>query len=179
LPGLNFQGGVTYAKTAYGDFVAGDLTVPSRFPALSLLPGAQMSFAPEWSSSAAIDYSHDIGAGMKAKFNLSAKYVSEYNTGSDLLPFKMQEGYTLLNGRITLAAAEDRWAIELWGQNLADTEYKQVAYNGPIQGTFFQSTVTASGPYAGTYYNPALDTGTYDAFLGQPRTYGVTLRSRF
>jgi iron complex outermembrane receptor protein len=179
MPGLNFQGGVTYAKTEYGDFGAADLMVPGRFPALSLLPGSQMSFAPEWSSSAAVDYTHDIGSTMKAKFNLSAKYVSQYNTGSDLLPFKVQEGYTLVNGRIVLAEMEDHWAIELWGQNLADTEYKQVAYNGPIQGTFFQSTVTATGPYAGTYYNPALDTGTYDAFLGQPRTYGVTLRTKF
>jgi len=179
IQGLNVQGGVTYAKTEYGNFGAADLMVPSRFPALSLLPGAQMSFAPEWSTSVAVDYSHDITDGVKARFNLSAKYMSDYNTGSDLLPYKAQEAYTLINGRIVIAESADRWAVELWGQNLADTEYKQVAYNGPIQGTFFQNTVTATGPYAGTYYNPALDTGTYDAFLGQPRTYGVTLRTRF
>ena len=177
--GLNIQGGITYAKTEYGNFGASDLMVPSRFPALSLLPGAQMSFAPEWSSSIAVDYSHDVGGGLEARFNLSAKYMSDFNTGSDLLPYKHQDGYTLLNGRVTVARADDRWAIEVWGQNLTDVEYTQVAYNAPAQGTFFQNTVTASGPYAGAYYNPALDTGTYNAFLGQPRTYGVTLRTKF
>ena len=35
-----------------------------------------------------------------------------------------------------------------------------------------------AGGYQATY-NPALDTLTYDAFLGAPRTYGMTLRAEF
>jgi len=96
-----------------------------------------------------------------------------------LLPYGEQEGYTLLNGRIGFGAADKSWTVEIWGQNLTDEEYMQVAFNAPLQGTFFQSVPTASGPYAGTFYNPALDTGTYNAFLGAPRTLGVTLRLRY
>ncbi|WP_278069772.1 TonB-dependent receptor [Brevundimonas sanguinis] len=175
VEGLSFSGGVTYTDTKYGDFTAADLANPGNFPQLSLLPGARASFAPEWSATAAMSFDRSIGSGMKVGLNLSAKYSTEFNTGSDLLPYKMQDAMTLLNGRITLGAEDDRWALDLWAQNLTDEEYKQVAINAPLQGSAFQTTVQPNG----TYYNPALDTQTYNAFMGQPRTYGVTLRVRY
>jgi iron complex outermembrane receptor protein len=178
LEGLSFQGGMTYAKTEFGQFTAADLSVPSRFPSLSLLPGQQMAFAPEWSGSLSMNFDRSIGNGMRAGFSLSAKYTSEYNTGSDLLPLKMNDAMTILNGRITIATEDDRWALDLWAQNLTDVEYYQVVFNGPLQGGAF-STLQTSGPYAGSYYNPAADTMTYNAFLGAPRTYGLTMRLKY
>lgn len=175
VEGLSFQGGVTYTDAKYGDFTAADLTTPGNFPQLSLLPGARASFAPEWSATGAVNFDRSIGNGMRVGFSLAAKYSTEYNTGSDLLPYKQQDALTLLNGRIMLGTDDERWTVEIWGQNLTDEQYVQVAYNGPLQGSAFQKTVQPNG----TYYNPALDTQTYDAFLGQPRTYGVTLRAKF
>ena len=175
VEGLSFNGGVTYTDTKYGDFVASDLTNPGNFPQLSLLPGARASFAPEWSATGSVAFDRSIGAGLRLGLNLSAKYTTEYNTGSDLLPYKMQDAMTLLNGRITLGSEDERWALDLWAQNLTDEEYKQVAINAPLQGSAFQSTVQPNG----TYFNPALDTQTYNAFMGQPRTYGVTLRVKY
>ena len=49
----------------------------------------------------------------------------------------------------------DRWSVELFGANLFDTDYMQVAFSTPLQA------------------------GSYNAFLGAPRTYGVTLRAGF
>ncbi len=175
IEGLSFNGGVTYTDTKYGDFTAGDLTNPGNFPQLSLLPGARASFAPEWSATGSVSFDRSIGAGLKVGFNLSAKYSTEYNTGSDLLPYKMQDAFTLLNGRITLGSEDERWALDIWAQNLTDEEYKQVAINAPLQGSAFQTTVQPNG----TYFNPALDTQTYNAFMGQPRTYGATLRVKY
>ena len=86
MEGLTVQGGVTRADTEYGNFTAADLIAPSHFPSLSLLPGNTMSFAPKWSSSIAFSYDHDIGGNMRFTANLGAKYTSEYNTKSDLLP---------------------------------------------------------------------------------------------
>ena len=60
---------------------------------------------------------------------------------------------TLLNGRVTLGSEDERWALDLWAQNLTDEEYKQVAINAPLQGSAFQTTVQPNG----TYYNPAFD----------------------
>lgn len=175
VEGLSFSGGVTYTKAEYGNFTAADLTSPGNFPQLSLLSGATASFAPEWSATASINFDRNIGNGLRAGFSLAGKYMSDYNTGSDLLPAKQQDAFTTLNGRIVIGTEDERWTFEFWGQNLTDEEYMQVAFNAPLQGSAFQSTVQPNG----TYYNPALDTQTYNAYLGQPRTYGATLRFKY
>ncbi len=175
IEGLSFQGGVTYTDAQYGVFTAADLSSPGNFPQLSLLPGARASFAPEWSATGSINFDRNIGGGLRAGFSLAAKYMDDYNTGSDLLPAKQQEAFTTMNGRIMIGTEDERWTAEFWVQNLTDEEYIQVAFNAPLQGGAFQSTLQPNG----TFYNPALDTQTYDAFLGQPRTYGATLRFRY
>lgn len=175
VEGLSFSGGVTYTKAEYGNFVAADLANPANFPGLSLLPGATPSFAPEWSYVAGVNFNRSIGNGLTAGFSLQGKYMTEYNTGSDLLPYKMQDGFGTVNGRITIGSEDERWTVEVWAQNLTDEEYVQVAYNGFLQGGGFQTTVQPNG----TFYNPAGDTQTIDAFLGAPRTFGGTLRIKY
>jgi outer membrane receptor protein involved in Fe transport len=169
LEGLTFTGGINYADTRYGQFTAADLSNPVRFQQLQLLPGQRLSFAPELSVTGAISYERPIGSLM-ARFFLGGKYSTDYNTGSDLLPFKAQDAFTLLNGRIALGTADDRVRVELFGQNLLDKEYYQVVFNQLLQGSAFPSTGA---------YTTAGDTQTYGAFLGQPRTYGVTLRVKY
>jgi len=175
LEGLTLSGGVTYTDAEYSPFVAAELVNPANFGGISLLPGARPSFAPEWSYVASINFNRSIGYGLQAGFSLSGKYMTDYNTGSDLLPYKAQDGFGTLNGRITLGSEDDRWAFEVWAQNLTDEEYVQVAYNGFLQGSGFQQTVQPDG----TFYSPAGDTQTIDAFLGAPRTYGATLRIKY
>jgi iron complex outermembrane receptor protein len=166
--GLSIQSGLSYAETKYGD----DKIANDPGNALALLPGSRMSLAPKWSSSASVTYETPIGDSMKIRFNVGAKYSSDYNTGSDLFPPKVQKDYTLVNARVALGSQDDKWTAELWAQNLFDEEYTQVGFNGFLQGSSGLSATNA-------VYNPALDTLTYDAFLGAPRTYGLTLRSKF
>jgi iron complex outermembrane receptor protein len=166
--GLSIQSGLSYADTKYGD----DKIANDPGNALALLPGSQMSLAPKWSGSASITYETPVGDNMKARFNLGGKYSSDYNTGSDLFPPKVQKDYVVVNGRVALGSADDKWTVELWGQNLFDEKYTQVGFNGFLQGSSGLSATNAT-------YTPALDTITYDAFLGAPRTYGMTLRAKF
>jgi outer membrane receptor protein involved in Fe transport len=175
VEGLTLSGGVTYTDAEYGRFTAADLVSPGNFPGISLLPGATPSFAPEWSYVGSINFDRSIGNGLEFGFSLSGKYMTEYNTGSDLLPFKLQDGFGTLNGRISIGAEDDRWTLEAWAQNLTDEEYVQVAYNGFLQGSGFSSVQQPDG----SFYNPATDSQTIDAFLGAPRTYGVTLRVQY
>lgn len=177
VEGLSFQGGVTYTDAKYGQFGAADLSSPGRFPELSLLPGARASFAPEWSLTGALAFDRELGGGLRGGFNLSAKYSTEYNTGSDLLPYKNQDAFTVVNGRVSIGSADERWTLEVWGQNLLEEEYTQVGFAAPLQGTAFANTTTPQAN--GTYYNPATDTATYNAYLGAPRTYGVTLKVKY
>jgi outer membrane receptor protein involved in Fe transport len=166
--GLSIQSGLSYAKTTYGD----DKVPNDPTNALALLPGSQMSLAPKWSGSASLTYERPVGDALKARFNVGAKYSSDYNTGSDLFPPKVQKDFTVVNARLALGAQDDKWTIELWGQNLFNEEYEQVAFNGFLQGSSGLSATNAT-------YVPANDTITYDAFLGAPRTYGLTLRAKY
>ena len=169
LDGLTLQGGVTYAETKFGEFTAADLSDPSRFNGVFRLPGATAPFAPKWSSSLSGSYERDIGSALRFRGNVALKYTSKYNTGSDLHPVKEQEALTLVNARVGIGSQDEMWTVELWSNNLFDQDYIQVAFNGPFQ-------VDTSNPYS---LAADRNISTYDAFLGAPRTYGVTLRSKF
>jgi outer membrane receptor protein involved in Fe transport len=174
VDGLMVQAGLTYADTTISQFSRTDLPSKpdaARFAPLVLLPGNTLGFAPEFSLTGSLNYEREIGGNLRGVFNLSGKYVTEYNTGSDLSPFKVQDSFGLLNGRVGIGSADERWTLELWGQNLTDAEYYQVVFNGPLQGSFV--------PTLRTVYEQQADTVTYDAFLGQPRTYGLTLRVKY
>ncbi|HEU4773613.1 MAG TPA: TonB-dependent receptor [Lysobacter sp.] len=148
VPGLSMQGGLTYAQTEYGNDLLPDAD-------LVLLPGNTMSFAPRWSGNASVTYEWDMGADLLGRFNIGGKYMSEFNTGSDLDPQKKQDGFGLLNARLGLGRQDKRWMVEVWGQNLTNETYKQVGIDAPIQP------------------------GSWNAFLGAPRMYGMTLRVRY
>ncbi|RYF95756.1 MAG: TonB-dependent receptor [Caulobacteraceae bacterium] len=169
LDGLTFQGGVTWAQTKFGDFDALDLNDPSKFNGVFRLPGSTAPFAPRWSASLATSYEKDVNESLTFRGNVSLKYTSDYNTGSDLHPVKEQDAFTLVNARVGIGSPDGFWTVELFANNLFDQDYIQVAFNGPFQ-------VDTTNPY-----NKAADDNisTYDAFLGAPRTVGVTLRSKF
>ena len=116
------------------------------------LPGARLSLAPLWSGSLGVTYEHDLSVVLIGRVAVNAKSVSSFNTGSDLDPVKNQPGFTLVNARVGLTSADKRWAVEAFAQNIFDDVYYQVGFNAVLQS------------------------GSYDAFLGQPRTYGVALR---
>lgn len=146
--GWMIQSGLTYADTEYGDDLLPDAD-------LVLLPGSRASFAPEISATASVGYKWEMGSNLEARAHIGAKYLSDYNTGSDLDPQKLQEAYSLWNARVALGRRDDRWSVELWSQNLTDADYYQVAFDAPLQ------------------------TGSWNAFLGAPRTYGVTFRVKY
>jgi iron complex outermembrane receptor protein len=158
LEQLSLQGGVTYADTQIEDFgTALQFFRTDR-------EDDTLSFAPEWSSSLSATFEQPLGASLLFRANLGVKYTSEYNTGSNLDPRKIQDALTLLNGRLGIGSQDDKWMVELWGLNLTDEEYYQVAFDATLQGS---ST------------SPGVSTSTINAFLGAPRTYGLTARFKF
>jgi iron complex outermembrane recepter protein len=111
---------------------------------------------------------------MHALFYVDSRLTSDYNTGSDLFLEKRQDGFFLVNARIGIRGRDQRWAVEFWGQNVLNTNYQQVAFAAPFQGAGSASQVAAFG-------SPDFATGNaiFSSYLAEPRTYGVTLRSRF
>jgi iron complex outermembrane recepter protein len=159
VDGLDLQGGFAYVDATYEEVNTGD-------PLVDAIAGKNLSLSPEYYLNGAVTYARPISDTMVARFHLDGRWVSEYNTGSDLDPEKVQDAFGLINARIGVGAADENWALELWGRNLTDETYAQVAFDAFAQGR-------RGG--AGTSNDPRSSAG-YAAFLGAPRTYGVTLR---
>ena len=73
-----------------------------------------------------------------------------------------------MNLRFGLETEDERFALELWMRNAFDERYYQISFDAPTQGT----APSATNP------NPA-DFSQLGAFLGEPRTMGITLKTRF
>lgn len=137
----------------YTDARYGDDLLPDAD--LALLPGARASFSPRWQASASAAQEWELGGSLVARFNVGAKYTSDYNSGSDLDTQKRQDAFTVVNARLGLGAVDSRWMVELWGQNLTDETHSQVGFDAPLQ------------------------TGSWNAFLCAPQTYGITFRAMY
>lgn len=169
-----FNIGYTFAHTQYRDDLVGSEAGEPLNAALFLLPGNQMSNAPRHSVTSSAVWTPPVGRDLSALFYVDSRLSSDYNTGSDLFAEKRLDGYVLMNARIGLRGPEQRWAVEFWGQNILDTDYQQVAFSAPFQGAGSVSQVTRFGA-------PAFGVGNaiVASYLAEPRTYGITLRSRF
>ena len=156
ISGLTIAGGVTQDLTNIDNF-------GNALPDFCGGPGNgcltrennRLSFAPLWSGALSAAYLLPVSGTLGIRTSVEEKYNSSYNTGSDLDPRKIQQGFGLLNARIGFGALDESWAVEAWGANLADKYYYAVAFDSPFQ------------------FN------TISSYLGAPRTFGLTARVKF
>jgi iron complex outermembrane recepter protein len=162
--------GMTYASTKYQNDLVGIGGRP--FAATNFqLPGRQISNAPEYVVTGGVGYTPEIGSnGMSGLVYLDFRYQSDVNTGSDLDIEKVQDGFLVVNGRVGLFGQDKRWGIELWGQNLFNRKYQQIAADTPLQG---------GGTTRGVAAGSAAANQLFIAFPGEPRTYGITVKTKF
>ncbi len=175
MPYVTATMGYTFAETKYRDNLIGSSAGEPLDPFLYLLPGDNMSNAPEHVATASLAYTPPLGnSGLTGLFYVDGRLTSDFNTGSDLFPEKEQDAFLVVNARIGVRGPGERWAVELWAQNLFDTNYQQVAFNAPFQGANSRAQVADFGA-------PGFATGTqiFTSYLAEPRTYGITGRFRF
>ncbi|MFD1613327.1 TonB-dependent receptor [Sphingomonas tabacisoli] len=164
--------GLTVANTRYRHDLVGNSSGVPLDPALRLLPGSKLSNAPAAVATGSLTWTPPIGdTGLTGLLYIDGRVTSDYNTGSDLFPQKKQDGYAIVNGRIGIRGPKELWAIEVFAQNMFNQKYAQVAFNSP-----FQAGRTIA-PFTGATYPGGSQ--IFSAFLAEPRTYGVTVRTRF
>ena len=171
-PDFRIAAGLTYTNTRYQDSLVGNRLGTPLDPALRMLPGDNLSNAPELVTTASVTWTPELGnSGLSGLFYVDARTTSDFNTGSDLFPQKEQDGFTIVNARIGLRGPDQAWAVELWAQNLFNINYAQVAFNSSFQ----------AGTTAAPFVDPQYPGGRqlFSMFLAEPRTYGITLRGRF
>ncbi|MCA3691846.1 TonB-dependent receptor [Aquidulcibacter sp.] len=176
IEGLSITGGAAYSLTEYTKNL-GSASQPNTFlgqnPNLYWLPGAQLTSSPVWTYGSAFNYERSVFSD-KATFKAYTDFrtITDTITGSNLDPRKTQPGYTLINARLALSTADDRWTVELWGRNITDERYAQITFDSPLQG---DAPALTNQPALGGFA-PRPVTSQINAFVGEPRTYGVTLR---
>ncbi|BCW90083.1 Vitamin B12 transporter BtuB [Alphaproteobacteria bacterium SO-S41] len=172
IEGLSFTGGLAYNNTRYGKNL-GDYNTPGSFvyenPNLVFLPGENLTSAPTWTLTGGFTYEFPVfGGAWNGLIHMDARHVNDQRTGSNLDPAKTQEAYTVANLRLGLSTEDDMFTIELWAQNVFDERYYQISFDAPLAGdapTAFNRTPATFSQIGG--------------FLAEPRTLGVTLKTRF
>src|SRR5690606_15179212 len=114
--------------------------------------GQPFSFAPEWQHNLDVDYEWPVGDSLKAFVGggLTHRSDSTSDFGSD--PLFDIDAYTLVDVRVGVASADDKWRVWAWSQNLTDEYY----WHSVIR---VQDSIVR--------------------IAAMPRTYGVTLSYRF
>jgi len=164
--------GLTYADTKYRANIVGNEAGAPLNQALRNLPGNRMSNAPAVVVTNSAAWTPELGSsGLSLLFYGDVRLTGDYNTGSDLFPQKEQEGFALFNARVGIRGPSENWSLEVWGQNLTNVDFAQVAFNSPFQ----------QGANSAAFQDPQYPGGRqiFSQFLGEPRTYGVTLRGKF
>ncbi|WP_156680015.1 TonB-dependent receptor [Sphingomonas profundi] len=173
---FNVNVGFTLADTQYRNDLSTTRTAlnPSGALPTSLvnLPGRRVSNSSYFTVTTGAGWTPDLGTGgLRGLLYADLRYQSDINTGSDLFYEKRQDGVVTVNARVGVSGGDGRWSLEFWGQNIFDVDYTQVAFNMPTQGTGDTLSVL-NGQQASA-------NRLYGAFLAEPRTYGVTVRTKF
>lgn len=163
--GLTFNLGLTYTDAAYPDDCAGTIT----FAQVTELCGNDLTNAPDFVAIVGANYEQDLGDSMTWFINGQIRSESDRRTstqasnpgsnGAQLLPFDVQDGNTLINMRAGIGAADKSWTLEAWAVNLTNQVTRNVTFNTTLRGS------------------PGFTARS--AFIAEPRTYGVTVRTEF
>lgn len=157
--------GVTYVDARYpGDCSTQDVTSPDYVQQAANLCGEKLTNAPELVTIVGGTYEQPVNNG-SANFFISGSARNETKrrtstqatelTSDTPLAGDFQKANTKVNLRIGLESEDERWGIELWGNNIFDERTKNVTFNIPLR------------------------TGARGQFVQDPATYGITVRTRF
>ena len=121
-------------------------------PAFVDISGSDLAGLSRWAFSLGADYGIAVGEGREITAGLDTSYRSSFSSNPTPSQYLVIEGYGLLNTRIGFRKVNG-WSVTLWARNLLDKNYYEML--NPVGG----------------------NTGIYVGFLGDPRSFGVTLRT--
>lgn len=158
---LSFYGSVAYTEGTYVTFTNAPLpleetglTVDGEQVAFKDISGSELPGLSKWATSVGAELTRSGKFfGNIGTFFLAADtyYRSSFSSSPTPSKYLMVSDYGLLNARLGFRATEGL-SLFVWGRNITGTNY-------------FEQLLPAGG-----------NAGHYAAVLGDPRTYGVTLR---
>ncbi len=150
---VSLTASAAYADTTYRNYTnAPQAQEHLNLGALQDLSGEQLSGVPKFTYTLGADVAQPVGGALEVYGHADFSHRSSYNTSATNSAWAQIEGYGLLNARLGLRSEDARWDISVWARNLTDKNY-------------FQTLSPAA-------------TGLVTALIGEPRTVGVTLRTK-
>ena len=152
---IEARGGLTDNIELFGGVTYADVRFGSG-PEHGFRAGRQLTHAPKVTAVAGVTVGFPLGS-LAGTFHIDARYMGDHNTGADLDPAKQQEAFTVVNARLILTSRDgaNPWTVDLWVQNLTDEEYALTIFDAPLQQA------------------------AYNAFIGNPRISGLSVRYDF
>ena len=155
--GLFASYSLTYNDAKYDSYTNAPAQYYYSYLGTQDLSGQQASGAPKWSMGAAAEYSRPIintkGGDIDAYLGGDWSYRSSFMAAVNLDPYSRIPAYQLWGAHAGIKH-NTHWDLSFWVRNLTDKHYL--------------NTSSVSAQYGVTY-----------AALGEPRTYGATLRATF
>jgi Outer membrane receptor proteins, mostly Fe transport len=154
---ISLYGALAYTEGEYVSFTNAPVPLEETGGRASFkdISGGQLPGISKWAGSLGGEIvskpSSLLGQSGKFVLGFDTYYRSSFSSSPSPSQYLNIDGYALLNARIGFRAAEGL-SLFVWGRNLANKNY-------------FEQLLVAAG-----------NAGHYAAVLGDPRTYGVTLR---
>ncbi|BFM14525.1 TonB-dependent receptor [Maricurvus nonylphenolicus] len=147
---ITLSGSLSYLDFEWTEYTAAACNGAGNLPASPTSPGncdytgKENVSTPEWTFNLSANHVAYVGEGMELRSTLDANFKDNHYTSQNLDPRTEMPGMTLINGRIALAASDDKWQIALTGKNLTDREYYN--YSGALTQSQTGLFVTMARP---------------------------------
>ena len=155
-PWLSLYASGAFTDAKYVDYASAPCPIEITGQATCDLSGRRLPGLSKWAVSAGGEARHGVGSVLgrdsEVYFGADYSYRSDFNTTASLSRYSLIPGYSLVNARIGFRALDGVLDVQLWARNLTDKLYYQSLSAGV--------------------------TGAVTGSLGDPRTYGVTLRTK-
>ena len=156
---LNLYANIAYTDAKYERFTQAPPALEDSGGAIGQVDasGTRLPGVSDWAASFGGEYVlPGAFSGRQGEWFVGAdgSYRSEFSSSATESDFLNIDGYSILNARLGFRG-DDGWTAFVWARNALDEEYFEILNAGSA----------SSGYYAG--------------LLGDPRTYGVTLRAKF
>jgi iron complex outermembrane receptor protein len=139
-----------------GGYTHHDIAEVSPGAQITIRPDTRLINAPEWTATAAADYSLSAGDAGDIDLHLDYSWKSAIEFFLPNYPDEGQDAYGVVNARIGFAPRGRAWRVEVFGNNLTNEHYRVFAENGTPLGV------------------PATT-----AIYARPREWGARLRVEF
>ncbi len=158
---LTLEGQVTWQDAEFVSFESGPCSSAAGVVADGVLAGScdlsggVLPNTPEWTIQAAATYEMPIANTWTGFARAEAIWRDDQLTATTQDPRSWVDGYATVGARLGVRSDDDRWELIAWGKNLTDEHHTNLTFDGVLQ--------------SGKLYGYPIE----------PRTYGVTVRSRF